>query len=52
MTMQISQDNGRRTTLLYARLIDASTGLDETSRAHRGRQDPRYRPERNRRLHR
>ena len=31
MTMQTSaQDNGRRTALLYARLIDPSTGLDET----------------------
>ena len=31
MTMQTSaQDNGRRTALLYARLIDPGTGLDET----------------------
>jgi dihydroorotase len=31
MTMQTSaQDNGRRTALLYARLSDPSTGLDET----------------------
>jgi dihydroorotase len=31
MTIQTStQDNGRRTALLYARLIDPSTGLDET----------------------
>ena len=31
MTMQTSDDsNGRRTALLYARLIDPGTGLDET----------------------
>ncbi len=30
MTMPPAQDNGRRTALLYARLIDPGTGLDET----------------------
>ena len=54
MTMQTSaQDNGRRTALLYARLIDPSTGLDETGGVLI--EDGKIvdlGPERNRRLHR